>query len=44
MKYDIQNFIGVFDSGIGGISVLNELLNLMTDENYIYFANHHQHT
>ena len=38
MKYDIQNFIGVFDSGIGGISVLNELLNLMPDENYIYFA------
>ena len=38
MKYDTQNFIGVFDSGIGGISVLNELLHRMPNENYIYFA------
>lgn len=38
MKYDNQNFIGVFDSGIGGISVLNELIARMPSENYIYFA------
>ena len=38
MKYDNQNFIGIFDSGIGGISVLNELINRMPNENYIYFA------
>ena len=38
MKYDNQNFIGVFDSGIGGISVLNELIAHMPNENYIYFA------
>lgn len=38
MKYNLENFIGVFDSGIGGISVLNELLNYMPHENYIYFA------
>ena len=38
MKYDIRNFIGVFDSGIGGISVLNELIARMPSENYIYFA------
>ena len=38
MKYDNQNFIAVFDSGIGGISVLNSLINRMPNENYIYFA------
>ena len=30
--------IGVFDSGLGGISVLKELYALMPDENYIYFG------
>lgn len=30
--------IGVFDSGVGGISVLGELWNLMPNENYIYFG------
>lgn len=30
--------IGVFDSGLGGISVLNECLKLVPDENYIYYA------
>ena len=38
MKYNKENFIGIFDSGIGGISVLNELIKLMPQENYIYFA------
>lgn len=30
--------IGVFDSGVGGISVLHELLKIMPNENYIYFG------
>lgn len=30
--------IGVFDSGVGGISVLKELYALMPNENYIYFG------
>ncbi|MCM1307423.1 MAG: glutamate racemase [Butyrivibrio sp.] len=30
--------IGVFDSGVGGISVLGELIRLMPNENFIYFG------
>lgn len=30
--------IGVFDSGLGGISVLNRCRELMPEENYIYYA------
>jgi len=30
--------IGIFDSGIGGLSVFSRLVNLLPDENYIYFA------
>ncbi len=30
--------IGVFDSGLGGISVLRELYQIMPEENYIYFG------
>lgn len=30
--------VGVFDSGVGGISVLRELLKLMPNENYIYYG------
>ncbi len=30
--------IGVFDSGVGGISILRELVKLMPDENYIYLG------
>ena len=30
--------IAVFDSGVGGISVLRELVALMPEENYIYFG------
>ena len=29
---------GVFDSGVGGISVLKELVSLMPNENFIYFG------
>ena len=30
--------VGVFDSGVGGISVLRELTALMPNENFIYFG------
>jgi glutamate racemase len=30
--------IGVFDSGVGGLSVLKQLLNKMPNENYIYLG------
>lgn len=30
--------VGVFDSGLGGISVLKELLYLLPNENYIFYA------
>lgn len=33
-----DEFIGVFDSGVGGISVLRELVRLMPGENYLYFG------
>ena len=30
--------IGVFDSGVGGLSVFSQLVKLLPDENYIYFG------
>lgn len=33
-----KDYIAVFDSGVGGISVLRELLRLMPGENYLYFG------
>lgn len=33
-----KNHIAVFDSGVGGISVLKCLLNIMPNENYVYFG------
>lgn len=33
-----ENPIGVFDSGVGGISVLRELYKVMPQEHYIYFG------
>ena len=33
-----NDYIAVLDSGIGGISVLNELLKLMPNQNFIYFG------
>ena len=33
-----QDYIAVFDSGVGGISVLKELIKLMPEENYLYFG------
>ena len=33
-----NEYIAVFDSGVGGISVLKELVRQMPDENYLYFG------
>lgn len=33
-----SGFIGVFDSGVGGISVLGELISYMPEEDYVYFG------
>ena len=33
--------IGVFDSGLGGASVLREALSLLPGENYIYYGDNH---
>ena len=32
------NPIGIFDSGVGGLSVLREIRSLMPNENIIYFG------
>lgn len=34
----MKNKIGVFDSGIGGMSTLNEIRKLLPNEDYIYYA------
>ena len=33
-----ESFVAVFDSGVGGISVLRELVRKMPEENYLYFG------
>ena len=33
-----EDYIAVFDSGVGGISVLRQLRKLMPEENYIYYG------
>ena len=30
--------VGFFDSGIGGISVLKQAINLLPKENYVYYG------
>ncbi len=36
--YRPDDYIAVFDSGVGGISVLRQLKKLLPEENYIYFG------
>jgi glutamate racemase len=42
MSLEIKNFdprpIGVFDSGVGGLSVLNQLINHFPEENFVYLG------
>ena len=33
-----EEYIAVFDSGVGGISVLRELMRQMPNEKYLYFG------
>ena len=33
-----KSYIGVLDSGVGGLSVLSQLVNVMPDKNYIFFG------
>lgn len=35
---ETQDYIGVFDSGVGGISVLKELVSQMPGERFLYFG------
>ena len=34
----MQDFIAVFDSGVGGISVLKEMVRFMPDEDFLYYG------
>ena len=36
--YTKDDYIAVFDSGVGGISVLRQLRKIMPEENYIYYG------
>lgn len=38
MVYKNNGIIGVFDSGIGGLTVLAEIVKLLPSENYIYYG------
>ena len=33
-----EGSIGIFDSGIGGVTVLKEIIKIMPNENYIYYS------
>lgn len=35
---DEQTSIGIFDSGIGGVTVLKEIVKILPNENYIYYS------
>lgn len=34
----MNSLIGIFDSGIGGFSILEKLLQVLPDENYLYYS------
>lgn len=38
MKLMEDGSIGIFDSGIGGVTVLKEILEILPNENYIYYS------
>lgn len=37
-KMNKKEMIGVFDSGIGGATVLKEIINILPNENYLYYS------
>lgn len=41
-KYNLtkEKKIGVFDSGVGGLSILNELVKILPNENFIYYGDY----
>ena len=38
MLKEQESVIGIIDSGIGGVSILNQLIELNKTGNYVYFA------
>ncbi len=38
MKKDLNGYIGVFDSGLGGISVLKEMVKLLPHEKFYFYG------
>ena len=38
MAYSKQDYIAVFDSGLGGLSVLRHLMRIMPNEHYLYYG------
>lgn len=38
MDEETKGNIGIFDSGIGGVTVLREIINILPNENYIYYS------
>src|SRR5512140_3751059 len=38
MRFDTASPIGIFDSGVGGLSVLRAIRELMPEESVIYFG------
>ena len=36
--FDKRSPIGVFDSGIGGLTVVKQLLSMLPNENIVYFG------
>ncbi len=38
MNQITNNPIGIFDSGVGGLTVLHQLLQLLPEENFVYFG------
>lgn len=38
MSLKYKGYVGVFDSGVGGISVLKQLVRLMPHENFVFFG------
>ena len=37
-KKDRNKKIGIFDSGIGGVTVLKEILKLLPNEDYLFYS------
>lgn len=38
MNEETKGNIGIFDSGIGGVTVLREIVKILPNENYIYYS------